>query len=380
MAHTTRPTSNRRLFAHSTKSQYMALRAAQRMDGQGGAQRPPKPPLHGKEDAAQHLAHAALRTDRGSSFLLWGKPLTIISGAVHYFRVPEEYWEDRLRKLRYLGANTVETCTERGALSAPWPTPCCGTHAPRLTPWLVSCTPPHNTFRPATQTCRGTSMKSGPGSTTLTWACATSAAFCTWRKRWAKRRAAVARPGALLRQANALRSLLLDAPRPLRARPANSLPPCLPLLTPSPSHAKVGLYVLLRPSPYICAEWDYGGMSALELLAGEESPQARLFFFFPPDLGPLPALAAFSHTHTSRLVPQIRSLDSSFTGPARNYYDAVLPVLEPFQISQGGPVIGFYVENEFGGWARGGQRLALLCPCRFPFRSLAPASPCPPLH
>lgn len=36
---------------------------------------------------------------------------------------------------------------------------------------------------------------------------------------------------------------------------------------------QVGLYVLLRPSPYICAEWDYGGMSALQLLSGERDPQ-----------------------------------------------------------------------------------------------------------
>jgi hypothetical protein len=63
-----------------------------------------------EDPRAAHLAHAALRTDRGTSFLLWNKPFTIISGAIHYFRVPEDYWEDRLRKLRYLGANTVETC------------------------------------------------------------------------------------------------------------------------------------------------------------------------------------------------------------------------------------------------------------------------------
>ena len=43
------------------------------------------------------------------TFLLDGKPFRILSGAIHYFRVPEAYWEDRLRKLRACGFNTVET-------------------------------------------------------------------------------------------------------------------------------------------------------------------------------------------------------------------------------------------------------------------------------
>ena len=36
-------------------------------------------------------------------------PYRIISGAVHYFRVVPEYWEDRLLKLKACGFNTVET-------------------------------------------------------------------------------------------------------------------------------------------------------------------------------------------------------------------------------------------------------------------------------
>ncbi|MBQ8550179.1 MAG: beta-galactosidase [Clostridia bacterium] len=44
-------------------------------------------------------------------FLLDGKPYTIISGAIHYFRVVPEYWEDRLLKLKACGFNTVETYT-----------------------------------------------------------------------------------------------------------------------------------------------------------------------------------------------------------------------------------------------------------------------------
>lgn len=42
-------------------------------------------------------------------FTLNGKEIRIISGALHYFRVHPTLWRDRLRKLRALGANTVET-------------------------------------------------------------------------------------------------------------------------------------------------------------------------------------------------------------------------------------------------------------------------------
>ena len=46
-----------------------------------------------------------------NEFLLDGKPYQIISGAVHYFRIVPEYWEDRLKKLKACGFNTVETYT-----------------------------------------------------------------------------------------------------------------------------------------------------------------------------------------------------------------------------------------------------------------------------
>ena len=33
-------------------------------------------------------------------FKLNGEPFRIIAGAIHYFRVPEDYWYDRLLKLK----------------------------------------------------------------------------------------------------------------------------------------------------------------------------------------------------------------------------------------------------------------------------------------
>lgn len=42
-------------------------------------------------------------------FMLEAKPLRILSGSIHYFRVVPEYWRDRLVKLKAMGLNTVET-------------------------------------------------------------------------------------------------------------------------------------------------------------------------------------------------------------------------------------------------------------------------------
>lgn len=38
-----------------------------------------------------------------------GKLIRIVSGAIHYFRTHPSQWRDRLKKLRAMGANTVET-------------------------------------------------------------------------------------------------------------------------------------------------------------------------------------------------------------------------------------------------------------------------------
>lgn len=38
-----------------------------------------------------------------------GRPYRILAGALHYFRVHPDQWEDRLRRLAAMGANTVDT-------------------------------------------------------------------------------------------------------------------------------------------------------------------------------------------------------------------------------------------------------------------------------
>lgn len=81
---------------------------------------------------------------------------------------------------------------------------------------------------------------------------------------------------------------------------------------------ELGLYVILRPSPYICAEWEFGGLPAW-LLAEDGM---RLRCSYPP-----------------------------FIKHVKEYYEKLLPLLVPLLIDNGGPVILMQVENEYGYYA-----------------------------
>ena len=43
------------------------------------------------------------------NFLMDGKPVKIISGELHYPRVPRMYWKDRLQRMKAMGINTIST-------------------------------------------------------------------------------------------------------------------------------------------------------------------------------------------------------------------------------------------------------------------------------
>ena len=58
---------------------------------------------------AHHVAKRSGLVANGANFTLDGAEIRILSGAIHYFRIPNEYWKDRLEKLRGSGLNTVET-------------------------------------------------------------------------------------------------------------------------------------------------------------------------------------------------------------------------------------------------------------------------------
>jgi len=64
-------------------------------------------PWVGFTQTAAHAAHTF--GIAGEQFVLDGKPFQIISGEMHYARIPREYWRDRLKKARAMGLNTIST-------------------------------------------------------------------------------------------------------------------------------------------------------------------------------------------------------------------------------------------------------------------------------
>ena len=81
---------------------------------------------------------------------------------------------------------------------------------------------------------------------------------------------------------------------------------------------EIGLYVIIRPSPYICAEWGFGGLPAW--LLAEDGMKLRVAY--PP-----------------------------FMQAVEAYYKVLLPKIVPYQIDRGGNVIMMQVENEYGYYA-----------------------------
>jgi beta-galactosidase len=86
-----------------------------------------------------------------------------------------------------------------------------------------------------------------------------------------------------------------------------------------------GLNVILRPGPYVCAEWDFGGLPAW-LLAGD-------------DLG-------------------VRTADERFMRPARRWFERLGQELVPLLAARGGPIVSVQLENEAG--AEGNDRSYLV--------------------
>jgi hypothetical protein len=78
-----------------------------------------------------------------------------------------------------------------------------------------------------------------------------------------------------------------------------------------------GLWVLLRPGPYVCAEWDFGGL--------------------PPYLLRIPDL-------------KVRCLDPRYMAAAERYIRALTRVVKPLQASEGGPILMVQIENEYGSY------------------------------
>lgn len=152
-------------------------------------------------------------------YLLDGHPMQIISGALHYFRVHPDLWEDRIRKARLMGLNTIETYVA-------W-----NFHSPS----------------------RGEFDISG--------------------------------------QRDLGRFLDLVAAE--------------------------GLHAIVRPGPYICAEWDNGGLPAWLFAQGGAG---------------------------------VRQNEPTYMAAAAEYFAQVLPMVASRQVTRGGPVLMVQVENEYGAF------------------------------
>ena len=150
-----------------------------------------------------------------------GEEFHIYSGAMHYFRIPQEYWEDRLLKLRAAGLNTVETYV-------PW-----NFHEPK----------------------KGQFNFEG----------------------------------------------MLDIVKFIETA------------------QNLGLYVIVRPGPYICAEWDFGGLPAWLL----KDKNIR-----------------------------IRCWNKTYIKAVEDYFKVLIPKLVPYLETNGGKIIAMQVENEYGSFGR----------------------------
>ncbi|MBM9622175.1 glycoside hydrolase family 35 protein [Streptomyces zhihengii] len=160
----------------------------------------------------------------GTDFLLDGRPVRLLSGALHYFRVHEDQWTHRLAMLRAMGLNCVETYV-------PW-----NLHEPE------------------------------PG-------------------RWADE-------GALGRFLDAVRA--------------------------------AGMWAVVRPGPYICAEWENGGLP---------------------------------HWLTGPLGRRVRTRDAEYLGHVERWFARLLPQVVAREIGRGGPVIMVQAENEYGSWGSDAEYL-----------------------
>lgn len=162
-------------------------------------------------------------------FKLNGEQFRIIAGAIHYFRVPQEYWYDRLLKLKACGFNTVET-------------------------------------------------------------------YVAWNMHEPK-------------EGIFDYSDMLDIEKFLNTA------------------QELGLYAIVRPGPYICSEWDFGGLPWW-LLKNDSI--------------------------------NLRCMDKDYLAAVDRFFDDLMVRIAKHQITNGGNVIMVQVENEYGSYGDDGEYLEYL--------------------
>lgn len=91
--------------------------------------------------------------------------------------------------------------------------------------------------------------------------------------------------------------------------------------------AAEGMFAIVRPGPYICAEWSNGGL--------------------PPWLLRIPGL-------------QVRRSEPQYLAAVTEYLEQVYEIVAPLQIDRGGPVLLVQIENEYGAYGDDKEYLAEL--------------------
>ncbi len=166
---------------------------------------------------------------KDNEFRLDGKKYNVYSGAMHYFRIPHEYWEDRLTKLKLAGFNTVETYV------------CWNLHEPKKGEFCFE------------------------GDLDIAEYIATA--------------------------------------------------------------GRLGLNVIVRPGPYICAEWEAGGFPA--------------WLFKDKNV-------------------DLRCYSPEYLGHVKDYYTKLMSILVPLQCTKGGNIIAMQIENEYGSFGNDKRYLAYM--------------------
>lgn len=88
-----------------------------------------------------------------------------------------------------------------------------------------------------------------------------------------------------------------------------------------------GLYVIFRPGPYVCGEWDLGGIPAYLL----RHPDIKL---------------------------RANSTESPiYMAAVKRYFTHLTNIIKPLMIDNGGPILMVQIENEFGSYSRDDQYL-----------------------
>src|SRR5512135_909648 len=90
---------------------------------------------------------------------------------------------------------------------------------------------------------------------------------------------------------------------------------------------RAGLWVVLRPGPYACAEWDFGGLPAWLLRT--------------PDI-------------------KVRCRDPRYMEACERYIGRVADEIRDLQIQKGGPVLMVQIENEYGSYGNDREYTAAL--------------------